>query len=113
MRCIVCGRTEDGVAKRSLEIATQINKAFEIITNKEEIEALLQRKKKFDRISFTHVTISDEVLKILEKYIETEKTDRDHNYLICMHCKTLVDTISYKTVENVKLPQFTGEQDAF
>jgi hypothetical protein len=113
MRCIVCGRTEDSVAKRSLEIAAQINKALDIITNKKELEALLQRKKKFDRITFTHVTISDEALKILEKYSETEKTDKDQNCLICMHCKALVDTISYETVENEELPQFTGKQDAF
>jgi hypothetical protein len=111
MRCIICGRTEDGVAKRSLEIAAQINKALEIVTNREETEALLQRKNKFDRITFTHVTVSDEVLKILEKYIETEKEDKDHICLICMHCKILVDTISYATVENVKLSPCAEQND--
>jgi hypothetical protein len=113
MRCIICGRTEDDVAKKSREIGAQINRALNITDNEEELEALLQRKKQIDRITFTHVTISDKVLKILEKYTETEKTDKDHNCLICMHCKVFVDTISYETAENVKLPRFTGEQDAF
>ncbi|MDR2782527.1 MAG: hypothetical protein LBB48_01555 [Treponema sp.] len=101
MRCIVCGRTEDGVAKRSREIAAQINKALEIITNKEEIEALLQRKKKFDRITFTHVTISDEVLKILEKYSCLETSNDKHGYLICMHCKLFIDTMAYEIAPKV------------
>jgi hypothetical protein len=30
MHCILCGRTEDGVAKRSLEIGTQINRALDV-----------------------------------------------------------------------------------
>jgi hypothetical protein len=96
MRCIVCGRTEDEVAKKSLEIAAQINRVVDITGNKEEREALLQRKKKLDRITFTHVVISDVVFKLLEKHADVEKSDKDHNYLICMHCKALVDTMSYE-----------------
>jgi hypothetical protein len=101
MYCILCGRTEDGVAKRSLEIGAQINKVLDITENEKEIEVLLQRKKKFDRITFTHVTIFDEVLKILEKYTETEKTDKDHNCLICMHCKALVDNMAHEITPKV------------
>jgi hypothetical protein len=110
MRCIVCGRTEEDVSKRSLEIAAQINKALGIITNKEEVEVLHQRIKKLDRISFTCVTISDKVFKMLEKYGDMEKTDKDHDCLICMHCKALVDTMSYEMPYQL---QFTGGQNDF
>jgi hypothetical protein len=95
MRCIICGRTETGVAEKTFEIAAQINKALGITGDKVEIEALLQRKKKLDRISFTHVTISDKVFNILRKYADPENSDNDHDYLICMHCKALADTMSY------------------
>jgi hypothetical protein len=96
MRCIVCGRTEDSVAKRSLEIAAQINKVLDCVTDKEEIEVLLQRKKELDRITFTHIKISDKVLKILEKYSNPEKSDDKHDYLICMHCRSIVDNMAYE-----------------
>jgi hypothetical protein len=96
MRCIVCGRTEDGVAERSLEIAAQINKALNSATNKEEIDALLQRKKNFDRITFTHVNISDKALKILEKSNDT------HNHLICMHCKLIIDNMAYESGKSIQ-----------
>jgi hypothetical protein len=91
MRCIVCGRTEDGVEKRSLEIAAQINKALNSVTNKKEIAILRQRKKELDRITFTHVNISGAVLKILEK------SNNTHDHLICMHCKLIVDNMAYET----------------
>jgi hypothetical protein len=96
MRCIVCGRTEDGVEKRSLGIAAQINRALNSTTNKEEIDALLQRKKKFDRIPFTHVKISDKVLTILEKSNDT------HGCLICMHCRLIVDNMAYEIASGNK-----------
>jgi hypothetical protein len=83
MRCILCGRTEDDVAKKSLEIAAQINNALDIIENEEEIELLFQRKKKLDRITFTCVAISDKVFKILEKYTDMEKSTNEHDYLTC------------------------------
>jgi hypothetical protein len=96
MRCIVCGRTEDGVAKRSLEIAAQINKALDSVANKEEIEVLLQRKKELDRITFTHVKISGKVLKILEK------SNNTHDHLICAHCKLIVDNMVYEIASGDK-----------
>jgi hypothetical protein len=96
MRCILCGRTEDEVAKKSFEIAAQINRTLDITGNEEEREVLFQRKKKLDRITFTHVAISNKVFKILEKYSNLEKPDKDHDYLICMHCKALTDTMVYK-----------------
>jgi hypothetical protein len=91
---IVCGRTEDDAAKGSVEIYAQINKVLKVTENEEEIETLLQRK--LDRITFAQVIISDEVFKLLEKYAETERPDKDHSCWICMHCKAIFDAISCK-----------------
>jgi hypothetical protein len=101
MRCIVCGRTEAEVAEKSLEIAVQINKVLDIARNTEEIKLLLQRKKKLDRITFTHTVISDKVFKILEKYEDMEKPNKAHDYLICMHCKALVDNMVCAVVPEI------------
>jgi hypothetical protein len=101
MRCIVCGRTEDEVAEKSLEIAVQINKVLDITRNTEEIKLLLQRKKKLDRITFTHAAISDKVFKILEKYADIEKSNKAHDYLICMHCKALLVDMVYEKAAKI------------
>jgi hypothetical protein len=73
MRCSLCGRTEDDVAKKSLAVYDQIKKALKIIKNEEEIDILRQRIKKLDRITFTCVSFSDEVTQILKKYLSRRK----------------------------------------
>ncbi|MDR1587380.1 MAG: hypothetical protein LBS57_07995 [Treponema sp.] len=98
-------KNRNDLANKSLEIAARINKALDITGNKEEIAALRQRKKKLDRISFTHVKISDEVFKMLEKNTDMEKPNSEHDYLICMHCKVLVNTMVYEIS-----PNLTGQQ---
>jgi hypothetical protein len=98
MRCSLCGSTEDEVAEKSLAVYDQIKKALKIIENEEEIEILRQRIKKLDRITFTHVSFSDEAAQILKKYLsggKKEKSDDENEQLICMHCKFLTDSIRF------------------
>jgi cell division GTPase FtsZ len=98
LRCALCGRTEDDVAEKSIAVYDQIKKALEIIKNEEEIDILRQRIKKLDRITFTHVSFSDEATQILKKYLspeKKEKKDEKNEELICMHCKFLTDSIRF------------------
>jgi uncharacterized Zn finger protein (UPF0148 family) len=98
MHCALCGRTEDDVAEKSRAVYDQIQKALKIIKNEEEIDILRQRIKKLDRITFTHVSFSDEAAQILKKYLsrgKKEKSDEKNEQLICMHCKFLTDSIMF------------------
>jgi uncharacterized Zn finger protein (UPF0148 family) len=98
LRCSLCGRTEDDVAEKSLAVYEQIKKTMKIIKNEEEIDILRQRIKKLDRITFTHVSFSDEATQILKKYLSPEKKenkDEKNEELICMHCKFLIDSIRF------------------
>jgi hypothetical protein len=100
MRCSLCGRTEKDVAEKSLAVGAQINSALKIIRNKEETDILQQRIKKLDKITFTAVSFSDEAAHILEKYLPAEKpenSDDEHEQLICMHCKFLIDSMTFLT----------------
>jgi hypothetical protein len=62
----------------------------------EEIIVLRQRIKKLDRITFTHVDILDKATQIIKKHtIAAEMPNKYNGHLVCMHCKIIIDTLSY------------------
>jgi hypothetical protein len=122
MKCFVCGKTEDDVAKASEEMAETINRALKSAGNDKERDILLQRKKSLDKITFTHIEFSAKARTILEKYLDIEQSttqagevctlrnETNNELLICMHCKWKLGLLPPSLFDTFGNALFTYEQ---
>jgi hypothetical protein len=88
MKCFLCGKTEDDVAKTSLKVAKSINKALETAVTDKERDILLGQKKELNRISFTIIEIPKKTCTAFEKCMDIEQSNSEP--MICMHCKSKI-----------------------